>query len=726
MPGLAYKAQSAPLQARSELTNQMTKASTHTLIDGSVDEWLSAQLAQGADFSPPATQADAQINVLTRTLAQAAQALLDQQNKDGHWRFDLEADATIPAEYMLLQHLLGTVDEAREKRLADYLISRQLDDGSWPLYYAGPGNISATVKSYFALKMAGTDPASQVMQRAHDWVHQHGGAEASNVFTRILLAMFGQLPWRTVPAMPPEIIWLPGWFIFSLSKVSYWSRCVIVPLLLIFAHKPVFAVPEGKTIRELFSRDPNTLKHLDKFTPGQPAKNLFLLVDRCLKRIDPWVPGVIRRHAVKALERWTREHMRGAGGIGAIYPAMANAVYALHLQGAGPTDPDRIRGIQAIEDLVIDDAGAEESYVQPCLSPVWDTCLSLSALSEAGLAIDHQAVQTAIRWLFARQVVVRGDWSDKAPTLDSGGWAFQYENDFYPDLDDTSMVVMALLRADAHKDPDRLKRMAMAVNWVLGMQGSDGGWGAFDIDNHYDYLNNIPFADHGALVDPGTADLTGRCIEMLAMFGFDKSFPPISRGIEFLRQDQADDGAWFGRWGVNYIYGTWAALVGLAAIGEDPNHACIRKAVHWLEQVQNSDGGWGEDCTSYNDSALAGRGKSTPSQTAWGLLGLMAAGEHESEAVARGVQYLLRHYRDDRNSAGGWFESLYTGTGFPRVFYLRYHGYSHYFPVWALGVYRRLTQGQPSRQDILIRQSQGIDPALLPVLSNPDYLARFR
>ncbi|MGI9228274.1 MAG: squalene--hopene cyclase [Gammaproteobacteria bacterium] len=698
----------------------MTQNNVQTITDSRVEQWLSGHLPLAdvaAAANIPASDADA----TSRTITQSAQGLLQLQHPDGHWRFDLEADTTIPAEYMLLQHLMGTVDQAREKRLADYIISHQSDNGSWPLYEAGPGNISATVKSYFALKMAGLDPASEVMQQARDWIHLNGGAESSNVFTRILLAMFGQLPWRTVPAMLPEIIWLPRWFLFSLSKVSYWSRCVIVPLLIIYAYRPVFKPAPGKDIRELFTTDPTQLKHIDQFKTGQHWKNLFLLIDRCLKQMEPLVPAFVRNRSVKRLELWTREHMRGEGGIGAIYPAMANAVYGLKLLGYAGDDPDMMRGMQAIEDLVIDEDG-RESYIQPCVSPVWDTCLSLSALSEVGMPPNHETVQPAVDWLLNKQIFVRGDWCEHAGSLDGGGWAFQYENNFYPDLDDTSMVLMALLRAGAWQHPEQMDRMALAVNWLIGMQNSDGGWGAFDIDNHYEYLNNIPFADHGALVDPSTADLTGRCIEALAMFGFKKNFPAIQRGLEFLRQDQEADGSWFGRWGVNYIYGTWATLVGLAAAGEDNHAPCIRKAVKWLQQTQNSDGGWGEDCNTYDDKALGGRGDSTPSQTAWALLGLMAVGEYQSETVERGIHYLTGNYSGN----GGWEETLFTGTGFPKVFYLRYHGYSHYFPIWALGVYRRLQQGRPTRQDMLLNNGPHIDLANLPVLGDPEYLARFK
>ena len=647
---------------------------------------------------------------LSRTIAASGSALLQHQDETGFWVFELEADTTIPAEYLFLQYFMGTVDHEREARLADYILSRQLPDGSWPLYEGGPGNISATVKAYFALKLAGKDPAQPQLRSARQWILTHGGAENANVFTRITLALFGQLPWRTVPAMFAEIIWLPRWFFFNLKKVSYWSRCVIVPLLILFAKRPVHRLAPEQGIRELFIADPDTLKNIDKLNHDGLLKNIFVIFDRILKVLEPLIPSWLRAMSLRRTERWVRAHMRGEGGIGAIYPAMANAVMALKVLGNDSSDPDLARGIQAIEDLVLENE--KETYVQPCVSPIWDTCLSISALSETGLAEDHPAITNSVDWLFSKQVFVRGDWADNAPDLDSGGWAFQFENEFYPDVDDTSMVIMALLRAGVQKDADYRRRLAYAVNWVIGMQNPDGGWGAFDIDNHYEYLNNIPFADHGALVDPSTADLTGRCIEMLAMLGYDRSFPPIARGLDYLKRGQEEYGAWYGRWGVNYIYGTWAVLVGLGALGEDPRQPYIVKAIDWLKSIQNSDGGWGEDCNTYDDPGMHGKGVSTASQTAWALLGLMAVGEVDSESVERGVSYLMRNFETD----SGWEESIYTGTGFPRVFYLRYHGYSHYFPLWALGVYRHMKQGIPTRQE-KVCSSGPIVLSPLPVLS---------
>lgn len=681
-------------------------------LDASVlqQEALTESLIAKRKTTPPQAQTDR----LSETLTRAGQALLDRQDALGFWRFDLEADTTIPAEYMLFQHFVGAPNRERHERMVHYIRSRQMTNGAWPLYEHGPGNISATIKAYFALKVTGVSADEPVMQRAREWIHRNGGAERANVFTRILLASFGQIPWRTVPAMPVEMMLLPDWFYFNLKKVSYWSRCVIVPLLLLFVHRPVHRLPPELGISELFLSRPEELKHLDTFAPGfsrrSIIKNCFIAIDRVLKTLEPLTPRVLRRIALRRAESWMRDHMRGEGGIGAIYPAMANAVMALKVMGASPDDPDFVRGVRAIENLVLE--GAESAYCQPCVSPIWDTCLSLSALVEAGLSPTDARVRSAVAWLFEKQVFVRGDWCSKASNLDGGGWAFQFENDLYPDVDDTAMVLMALLRARAQDNPAYRRRIAMAVNWLLGMQNSDGGWGAFDIDNDNEYLNNIPFADHGALVDPSTSDLTARCIEALTMLGHDKSYPPITRALAFLRDEQEDDGSWYGRWGVNYLYGTWSVLAALGALGEDPREPYIRKAVAWLTNRQNADGGWGEDCNTYDDPTLGGRGRSSASQTAWALLGLMAVGESGSETVDRGIQYLLR----TRNAVGSWDESEFTGTGFPRVFYLRYHGYCHYFPVWALGVYRRMRHQLPTAQQA-VQASGPIELEPLPEIA---------
>jgi len=631
---------------------------------------------------------------LEEVIERARDRFLSIQNAEGYWVFDLEADTTIPSEYILLQRFLGreTAPELRE-RTGRYLRNRQLDDGGWPLYHAGAGDISASVKTYFALKQLGDSPDAPHMIKARQFILGLGGAARVNVFTRITLALFGQVPWGTTPAMPIEIMLLPRWFFFHLQKVSYWSRTVIVPLLILNARHPVCRLRPEEGVSELFMEPPHGFRHLDHLVPRNLIKNLFIFLDRILKMADPLFPSSSRKRATRLAERWTVERMQGEGGIGAIFPAMANAVMALTVLGYPDDHPDVMRGLKAIDDLLVDHG--DEGFCQPCVSPIWDTCLSLSAVLEAGVAPENEAVQKAIDWLLENLIQVPGDWTYRAPDLEPAGWAFQFENTFYPDVDDTPMVIMALLRAGILGQEAYREKIAKSVKWVIGMQSSDGGWGAFDIDNNYLYLNNIPFADHGALLDPSTSDLTGRCIELLAMLGYDRNFRPIARGVDFLRREQEDCGAWFGRWGVNYIYGTWSVLKGLGRLGEDISQPYIRKAVEWLKSCQNPDNGWGETCYSYKDASLAGKGESTPSQTAWALLGLMAVGEVESSAVQRGIHYLITHQEGD----GRWDEQIFTGTGFPNVFYLRYHGYAQFFPLWALSEYRRLRTGRATRQE---------------------------
>ena len=651
--------------------------------------------AQKSESKPPTrTTSLFTVKRLTEAISKARDRFLAIQNAKGYWAFDLEADSTIPSEYILLQRFLGreTAPDLKEG-MGNYLRNRQIENGGWPLFYAGAADISASVKAYFALKQLGDPPDAPHMVKAREFILDQGGAAKVNVFTRITLALFGQIPWKTTPAMPVEIMLLPKWFFFHLHKVSYWSRTVIVPLLILNARRPVCHLKPEEGVKELFVEPPHELRHLDHLMPRNLGKNLFIFLDRILKMVDPIIPRTSRKKATRLAENWTIKRMQGEGGIGAIFPAMANAVMALKTLGYPDDQPDVVRGLKAIDDLLV--TRGNETFCQPCVSPIWDTCLSLSAVLEAGLSPDHKAVTSATSWLFEKQIQVSGDWTYRVPDVESAGWAFQFENTFYPDVDDTPMVLMALLRAGALDKKDYKEKIGKAVNWVIGMQSSDGGWGSFDVDNNYLYLNNIPFADHGALLDPSTSDLTGRCIELLAMLGYGRDFPPIAKALKFLRKEQEDCGAWFGRWGVNYIYGTWSVLKGLERLGEDVSQPYIHKAVEWLKSCQNPDNGWGETCYSYKDPSLAGKGDSTVSQTALALLGLMAVGEVESSSVQRGIHYLI----NAQDNAGGWDEPFFTGTGFPNVFYLCYHGYRQFFPLWALSEYRRLRTGKLTRQD---------------------------
>jgi squalene-hopene/tetraprenyl-beta-curcumene cyclase len=608
------------------------------------------------------------------------------QKPDGHWVFELEADVTIPAEFLLLMHYLDEIDAEVERELAHYIRSIQADHGGWPLFHGGDFNISATVKAYFALKCAGDSPDAPHMKRAREAVLARGGAGAVNVFTRVQLALFGELDWRHVPVMPVEIMHLPRWFAFHLSKVSYWSRTVIVPLLVLMAKKPRAINPRSISVQELF------LSGVPVPPPGLQGSmwaGAFGRLDRHLRMAEPCFPKSWRESAIAKAVEFVKERLNGEDGLGAIYPAMANSVMMFECLGYPKDDPHLVIAKQAIRKLLVLEPG--RSYLQPCVSPVWDTGLVCHALLESGGAEAAAAVTRGLDWLVEKQILdVKGDWAAWRPEVRPGGWAFQYANPHYPDVDDTAVVALAMHRHDAARYRTAIDR---AAEWIDGMQSKNGGWGAFDADNEYYHLNYIPFADHGALLDPPTADVSARCVSLLGqMLSTEKERDDqvFATGVEYLLREQEKDGSWFGRWGTNYIYGTWSALAALNAANVDRNAPAMRKAVDWLLSKQRSDGGWGEDGRSYWSDQPRGEAKeSTASQTAWAVLGLMAAGEVKHPGVERGIAYLLSH----QNDAGLWDEELYTAVGFPRVFYLRYHGYRAFFPLWALARYRNLKRG---------------------------------
>ena len=616
--------------------------------------------------------------------ARSVEALLRTQRADGHWAFELEADATIPAEYILLDHFLGTLNQPLHERMAVYLRRIQEDHGGWPLFHRGAFNISASVKAYFALKAVGDSPDAPHMKRARDAILAYGGAEKSNVFTRIQLALFGAVPWRAVPVMPVEIMLLPQWFPFHLSKVAYWSRTVIVPLLVLMAKKPQAKNPRNIRIDELFVTLPDQVKKWPGNATHSPFTPVFEVLDKILRAAEPYMPKGLRQKSIDKAVAWITQRLNGEDGLGAIYPAMANSVMMFNCLGYEPTNPDYAIARKSVDNLVIDTP--ERTYCQPCLSPVWDTGLAIHALLEGNAPRDK--IASACEWLAQRQVLdLVGDWADWRPHVRPGGWAFQYNNAYYPDLDDTAVVVMALDRFDRDKYRNAIERGA---EWVLGLQSKNGGWGAFDADNAYYYLNHIPFADHGALLDPPSADVTGRCLGMFAQLGYSKDHPAIARAIAYLRREQEKEGCWFGRWGTNYIYGTWSTLCALNAIGIDHKDRMIRRAVDWLIAKQRPDGGWGEDGESYWTEKPKGEcAVSTPAQTAWALIALMAAGEVDNPATAKGIEWLTSMQKPD----GTWDEDYYTAVGFPRVFYLRYHGYKAFFPQWALSRYVNLKSG---------------------------------
>jgi len=627
---------------------------------------------------------------LDAAIASATEAMLAARKEGGHWCFELEADATIPAEYVLLCHFLGEEPNlVLEEKIGRYLRRIQGGHGGWPLYADGAFNISATVKAYYALKMIGDDTEAPHMKRAREAVLAHGGAEEANVFTRIQLALFGQIPWRAIPSMPVEMMLLPRWFPIHLSKMSYWARTVLAPLLVLMARKPQAANRRGIGVPELFlpKGAPKPPKEKSHVHPGWAA--FFGGLDVLLKGVDKasW-PKRTRKRAVDEAVRFTTERLNGEDGLGAIYPAMANATMMFHVLGYAADHPDYVAARTSVAKLLVEKE--DEAYCQPCVSPIWDTSLAAHAMMETGDVRAEEAAAEALRWLKPHQILdVKGDWEEVRPGLRPGGWAFQYANAHYPDTDDTAVVAMAMdrLRPKLADGASFDEPVARALEWIEGMQSRNGGWGAFDADNTYHYLNNIPFADHGALLDPPTVDVSARCIGFLAQLGEPKDSPRMQAAVRYIEKEQLEDGSWFGRWGVNYVYGTWSALCALNAAGLGPQTPSVRRGAAWLIAIQNPDGGWGEFADSYKlDYSGYERAPSTASQTAWAVLGLMAAGEVDHPAVARGIAHLVATQETD----GFWGQEHYTGGGFPRVFYLRYHGYPKYFPLWAMARYRNL------------------------------------
>ena len=631
----------------------------------------------------PAFWAGAQNPPLDRAITAARDELTRLQNLEGCWQFQLEADCTIPAEYIMMMHFLDEIEEPLQAKLAVHLRSRQGEHGGWALYHNGSFDISCSVKAYFALKLAGDSPESPHLVRARAAILRAGGAAASNVFTRIALALFGQLPWRAVPYIPVEIVLLPRWFPFNLHKVSYWSRTVMVPLLILCTLKARASNPRRVRIDELFTTPPEKERHYFR-RPGGRASSLavvFRAIDRLARSLDRFIPAALRARAMLRAEAWILERLNGEDGLGAIFPAMVNALEVLTLRGYSSDAPPRHAARRALQRLLVVDGAS--AYCQPCISPVWDTALAALAMQEVGCPIALAAASLGLKWLEPRQLLdAPGDWQVRRPALAGGGWAFQRANSHYPDLDDTAAVAWAMHRSGDHER--YAHALERALDWLAGMQSRNGGFAAFDVDNTSSYLNEIPFADHGALLDPPTSDVTARVVTALTAVGRPRDAAVLDRAIAFLRAEQEPDGSWFGRWGTNYIYGTWSVLTALAEAGVGPQDAAVRRAVSWLESRQNPDGGWGESNDSYLRQRVDSRCASTPHQTAWAVLGLLAAGLSGAQTVQRGIQYLL----DTQQPDGLWSDPSFTAPGFPRVFYLRYHGYCAYFPLWALAAYR--------------------------------------
>jgi len=630
---------------------------------------------------------------LENAILLAQQWLLDRQATDGHWCAELEGDTILESEYLIYLHFIGKLDARKLTKCANYIRSKLLPTGGVSIYPGGPMELSASIKAYVALKMAGDAADAPHMIITREAIVAAGGITKTNTWTKIYLAMIGLYPWDGCPAIPPELILLPKWFSFSIYNMSAWSRAMFVPLSIVRVHQPIKPLPGNVSLDELWVGGKGKANiRLPRDEETFTWHNFFLFWNAILKFVDrrhPYRP--LRRFALRKCERWVIEHGRVPGGLGAIFPAMANYVIALNVLDYANDSFLVEHGIKELEALEIEEG--DTLRLQPCVSPVWDTAISVNALHESGLPSDHPSLQEATRWLLDKEVRRPGDWRVKhseshrytEPNKPVGGWFFEYHNEFYPDVDDTIMVMMALNRVQSDFDREKSAAIRRAIRWVLGMQCSDGGWAAFDRDNDKALFTQVPFADHNAMIDPSTADITARTLEALSHFGFTCEDKCVQKALAFIKLDQCPDGSWFGRWGTNYIYGTWQVLRGLRTIGADMRLPYVRRAVAWLKTHQNADGGWGESVHSYDDPKFKGLGKTTASQTAWALMGLISAGEVHTAEVSRGVEYLINHQSVD----GTWDETLYTGTGFPKVFYLRYHWYCHYFPLMAFGMYAR-------------------------------------
>jgi len=615
----------------------------------------------------------------------ARQFLFSQRLDEGYWCGELEADTTLESDYVLLHTLLGTSTPERFAKCARHILQHQNEDGGWSIYPGGPANVSACVKAYFALKLAGYSADHPALVRARKKILELGGVTEINTFSKIYLCFLGQYDYDAVPAVPPEIVLFPKWFWFNIYEISSWSRAMLVPLSICYAKKPFKKIPPEMGIEELFvgGRDKSRM-HLHWSKKLFSWRNFFLLLDR----LTHWAEAVhirpLRSIALKKAEKWMLERFEMSDGLAAIYPSIVNSTLAMRCLGYSLDDPQVIRALDEFEKLGIEE---EETFrMQPCMSPVWDTAYALFALGEAGVPANDPRMMESADWILQKQVRNAGDWKIKNPKGQPGGWYFEFNNEFYPDVDDSAMVCLGLSQVEHPNGRYLRESVQRAIDWILSMQCRNGGWASFDKDNDRMVFEHIPFADHNAMLDPATVDITGRVLEMLAAYGYDKTHPAVQKAIAFLRQEQMPDGSWFGRWGVNYIYGTMLVLRGLEAIGIDHHEPYVQQAAEWLRMVQNADGGWGESCGSYDDPASRGVGASTPSQTAWAIMGLLAANDTRSDSVARGIAYLLRTQKKD----GSWDEQFCTGTGFPRVFYLKYHLYRQYFPLIALTTYSKV------------------------------------
>jgi squalene-hopene/tetraprenyl-beta-curcumene cyclase len=619
---------------------------------------------------------------VSEAIAAAVRHSFAAQHPHGYWHAPLEANVTMEAQYVFFNRLMGRQRPDLDRKMAERLLGLQQADGSWSQYWGGPGHASITIEAYAALKLAGLRGDEPALARARDFILAHGGLASAGVFSRIWLSFFGQFPAAGLPNVPVELMLLPPWFPLNIYSMSSWARETVVPILLLMTNPPQARLAAEETIGELWLRPPADADvRFPRSRELVSWANLFLGIDGALGRVgrSPWKP--LRRRAIARAIEWILRRQDSTGQWGGIQPPMLNCVLALTQMGFAQDHPAVMRGVQGIDDFLVQCEGT--LMYQPCVSPNWDTALTLKALLDAGLDPSHPTLARAAEWLIGHQIFRPGDWSVYNPRLEPGGWAFEFANDWYPDVDDSAVILMGLTQLPVADTPAGKRAIAYGLNWTLGMQSRSGGYAAFDTDNTNAVWNEIPFADMKAMIDPPTEDVTGRALELMGMIGYGLDFGRARRALEFVRRAQRPDGSWWGRWGVNFVYGTWSVLAGLRSIGEDMQAPYVRKAAAWLAARQNADGGFGETIASYDDESLAGRGESTPSQTAWAVMGLLAA-DGPREVIDRGIEWLVQTQTAD----GTWDEKPWTGTGFPRHFYLRYHMYRHYFPLMALGQYR--------------------------------------
>jgi squalene-hopene/tetraprenyl-beta-curcumene cyclase len=644
------------------------------VLSTDVDSPVSTQSSQGASESGA--------TAVERSLNRARACLLAKQNPAGYWCGELQGDSILESEYLLLKWILGQEADPDLPLIANYLRRLQQPDGGWNLYPGGPADVSGTVKAYFALKLMGDDPDAPHMVKARDLVRRLGGAEKCNTFTRFYFACLGQISFDSCPSIPPEVVFLPKWFYFNLYHVSAWTRTMILPLGIVTTLKPVRALPPELGIRELYT-DFEAANRLAEPVKGFPRdwREIFVKIDALLKTYDSSPIPRLRDAALKKAEQWMLEHLDGSEGLGAIFPPMVYILIVFRALGYPEDHPRVVAAHKHLRDFYIREG--DEIRLQPCFSPVWDTGLAMHALAEAGLEPNSDPARRGTQWLLGKECRVASDWQKNCSKVEPSGWFFEFENRHYPDTDDTAMALASLKRLGGRAAEAALSR---GIPWLLNMQNSDGGWAAFDRTKDRPVLEKIPFADHNAMQDPSCPDITGRILEALGHNGFVKLHESVTRAIAYIKSQQDPSGAWWGRWGVNFVYGTWQVLTGLKSVGEDMNEPYVQRAAAWLKSVQKPDGSFGESCASYDDPSLKGQGPSTASQTAWGAMGMIAALGANDPDVERAIQWLVDHQAAD----GNWEEPWYTGTGFPKVFYLKYHLYRLYFPVTALARYRRM------------------------------------